>query len=53
MRLVEGAFDAGELESDMVAVVPFQGPKANGMPVLHKLTPYLGLLQNRGLRWRL
>ncbi|MCV6606474.1 MAG: phosphogluconate dehydratase [Porticoccaceae bacterium] len=42
------AFDAGELDGDLVAVVRFQGPKANGMPELHKLTPYLGLLQDRG-----
>lgn len=41
-------FDAGELERDFVAVVRFQGPKANGMPELHKLTPILGLLQDRG-----
>ncbi|WP_349616731.1 phosphogluconate dehydratase [Azotobacter salinestris] len=44
------AFQAGELERDFVAVVRFQGPKANGMPELHKLTPYLGLLQDRGYR---
>ncbi len=44
------AFDAGELTSDMVAVVRFQGPQANGMPELHKLTPYLGVLQDRGLK---
>jgi len=42
------AFEKGELDSDLVAVVPFQGPRANGMPELHKLTPYLGVLQNRG-----
>ncbi|MEM9208292.1 MAG: phosphogluconate dehydratase [Pseudomonadota bacterium] len=44
------AFNDGELEQDVVVVVPYQGPKANGMPELHKLTPYLGLLQNRGFR---
>jgi phosphogluconate dehydratase len=44
------AFDAGELERDLVAVVRFQGPAANGMPELHKLTPYLGVLQDRGYR---
>lgn len=44
------AFKAGELECDFVAVVRFQGPKANGMPELHKLTPYLGVLQDRGYR---
>ncbi len=42
------AFRAGQLERDFVAVVRFQGPKANGMPELHKLTPTLGLLQDRG-----
>ena len=42
------AFNRGELEQDMVAVLPFQGAASNGMPELHKLTPYLGLLQNRG-----
>ncbi len=44
------AFDAGRLDGDFVAVVPFQGPAAIGMPELHKLTPYLGVLQNRGQR---
>ena len=44
------AFDAGELERDVIAVVRFQGPAANGMPELHKLTPYLGILQDRGFR---
>lgn len=43
-------FDAGELERDFVAVVRFQGPKANGMPELHQLTPVLGLLQDRGFQ---
>jgi phosphogluconate dehydratase len=42
------AFDRGELEKDFVAVVRFQGPKANGMPELHKLTPPLAVLQNKG-----
>ncbi len=42
------AFENGELDSDLVAVVPLQGPRASGMPELHKLTPYLGVLQNRG-----
>ena len=42
------AFKAGELERDFVAVVRNQGPRANGMPELHKLTPPLGVLQNRG-----
>lgn len=44
------AFEAGELKSDMVVVVPYQGPQANGMPELHKLTPYLGVLQNQGYK---
>ncbi len=44
------AFNDGELEKDVVVVVPYQGPKANGMPELHKLTPYLGVLQNRGFK---
>ncbi|MEH6608107.1 MAG: phosphogluconate dehydratase [Halioglobus sp.] len=44
------AFENGELDSDMIAVVRFQGPKANGMPELHKLTPYLGILQDRGFQ---
>ncbi|WP_263141199.1 phosphogluconate dehydratase [Pseudomonas sp. RIT-PI-AD] len=44
------AFKAGELEHDFVAVVRFQGPAANGMPELHKLTPYLGVLQDRGFK---
>ncbi|NWN82166.1 MAG: phosphogluconate dehydratase [Halomonas sp.] len=45
---LKGAFEAGELDRDVIAVVRFQGPKANGMPELHKLTPYLGVLQDRG-----
>jgi phosphogluconate dehydratase len=44
------AFDRGELERDFVAVVRFQGPKANGMPELHKLTPPLAVLQNKGFK---
>ncbi|MCP5178311.1 MAG: phosphogluconate dehydratase [Pseudomonadales bacterium] len=42
------AFDAGQLDGDLVVVVPWQGPAANGMPELHQLSPYLGTLQNRG-----
>jgi phosphogluconate dehydratase len=42
------AFKAGELDRDVVVVVRFQGPRANGMPELHKLTPALGVVQNRG-----
>ncbi len=49
-QALQAAFEADELQGDMVAVVPFQGPQAIGMPELHKLTPYLGVLQNRGLR---
>jgi phosphogluconate dehydratase len=44
------AFAAGQLERDVVAVVRFQGPQANGMPELHKLTPPLALLQERGFK---
>jgi phosphogluconate dehydratase len=47
---VVSAFQRGELERDFVAVVRFQGPRANGMPELHKLTPILGVLQDRGHR---
>jgi phosphogluconate dehydratase len=47
---VKAAFERGELERDFVAVVRFQGPQANGMPELHKLTPALGVLQSRGFR---
>ena len=45
---LQAAFKAGELTGDFVAVVRFQGPKVNGMPELHKLTPPLGVLQDRG-----
>jgi phosphogluconate dehydratase len=45
---VVAAFKRGELEKDCIVVLRFQGPKANGMPELHKLTPILGLLQDRG-----
>jgi phosphogluconate dehydratase len=45
------AFAAGELDGrDLVAVIRYQGPAANGMPELHKLTPALGVLQDRGQR---
>ncbi|MCB1777912.1 MAG: phosphogluconate dehydratase, partial [Candidatus Competibacteraceae bacterium] len=44
------AFDRGELQRDFVAVVRYQGPCANGMPELHKLTPALGVLQDQGFR---
>ncbi|ACO78902.1 phosphogluconate dehydratase [Azotobacter vinelandii CA] len=44
------AFKAGELERDLVAVMLFQGPRSNGMPELHKMTPYLGVLQDRGFK---
>ncbi len=47
---VKAAFKAGELEHDVVVVVRFQGPKANGMPELHSLTPPLGVLQGRGFK---
>jgi phosphogluconate dehydratase len=47
---LQTAFKAGELNRDVVAVVRFQGPKANGMPELHRLTPPLAVLQERGFR---
>jgi phosphogluconate dehydratase len=47
---LQAAFKAGQLNQDLVAVVRFQGPKANGMPELHKLMPPLGVLQDRGYR---
>jgi len=47
---VIAAFKAGELDRDCVVVVRFQGPRANGMPELHKLTPSLGVLQDKGYR---
>ena len=45
---LRAAFEAGELDRDVVAVVRFQGPRGNGMPELHKMTPYLAVLQDRG-----
>ncbi|HQT45901.1 MAG: phosphogluconate dehydratase [Acidocella sp. 20-63-7] len=47
---VQAAFKAGELNRDVVVVVRFQGPKANGMPELHKLMPPLGVLQDKGFK---
>ncbi len=47
---VQAAFAAGELDRDVVVVVRCQGPRANGMPELHQLTPALGVLQSRGHR---
>jgi phosphogluconate dehydratase len=47
---IQAAFERGELDRDFVAVVRFQGPRANGMPELHKLTPVLSVLQDRGHR---
>jgi phosphogluconate dehydratase len=44
------AYKAGELDRDVIVVVRFQGPRANGMPELHKLTPPLGVLQDKGFR---
>jgi phosphogluconate dehydratase len=44
------AFEAGELNRDLIAVIRFQGPRANGMPELHKLTPSLGVLMDRGYK---
>ncbi len=49
-KQLASSFEAGELDRDFVAVVRFQGPRANGMPELHKLTPYLGVLQDRGYK---
>ncbi|QEY26535.1 phosphogluconate dehydratase [Neisseria zalophi] len=49
-REVLAAFERGELERDFICVVRFQGPRANGMPELHKLTPPLGILQDRGFK---
>ncbi len=45
---VKAAFKAGEFTDDVIVVVRFQGPKANGMPELHSLTPILSILQGRG-----
>ncbi len=47
---VKAAFKAGDLDCDVVVVVRFQGPRANGMPELHQLTPLLSVLQDRGHR---
>ena len=47
---VVAAFKRGELEKDCIVVLRFQGPKANGMPELHKLTPPLGVLQDKGFK---
>lgn len=47
---LHAAFDAGELNCDVVCVVRWQGPQANGMPELHKLTPPLAVLQGKGFR---
>ena len=44
------AFKAGEMEKDMIVVVRWQGPRANGMPELHKLTPPLAVLQGKGFK---
>ena len=44
------AFKAGELEKDFIAILPFQGPKQNGMPELHQLNPTLTILQKRGFK---
>ncbi len=49
-QALNDAFKAGELDRDFIAVIRFQGPKANGMPELHRLTTILGVLQDRGHR---
>ena len=47
---VKAAFRAGEFVSDTIVVVRFQGPKSNGMPELHSLTPTLSVLLDRGIK---
>lgn len=47
---IEKAFKAGELNKDCIVVVRYQGPKAIGMPELHRLTPSLGVLQDQGYK---
>ncbi len=47
---LQAAFKAGELDRDVVCVVRWQGPQANGMPELHKLTPPLAVLQGKGFK---
>jgi phosphogluconate dehydratase len=47
---LQDAFKRGDLNRDFIAVVRFQGPQANGMPELHRLTPPLGVLQDRGFK---
>ena len=47
---LHAAFNAGELERDVICVVRWQGPQANGMPELHKLTPPLSVLQGKGFK---
>ncbi|WKE67166.1 phosphogluconate dehydratase [Gallaecimonas kandeliae] len=47
---LDAAFKSGALDRDCIVVVRFQGPKANGMPELHKLTPPLGVLQEKGYK---
>jgi phosphogluconate dehydratase len=47
---VQEAFEAGQLDGDAIIVLRFQGPAANGMPELHKLTPALSVLQDRGFK---
>ncbi|MBL6986038.1 MAG: phosphogluconate dehydratase [Methylobacter sp.] len=47
---VVAAFRRGEMDKDVIVVLRFQGPKSNGMPELHKLTPSLGVLQDRGFK---
>ena len=47
---LEARFKSGDLDRDCVVVVRYQGPTANGMPELHKLTPFLGVLQDKGFK---
>ncbi|AXP08689.1 phosphogluconate dehydratase [Campylobacter hepaticus] len=44
------SFENKELQKDFIAIIPYQGPRANGMPELHKLTPLLGSLQDQGFK---
>lgn len=47
---LEPMFQRGELDRDFILIARFQGPRANGMPELHKMTPFLGVLQDRGFK---
>ncbi len=49
---MKAAFESGELDRDVIVVVRFRGPKANGMPELHKLTPFWGCCRTVASRSR-